>query len=80
MDQRGSAWTSEEENRMIALLAQTQISSADCDIIFANMLGRTPNAIYMRRVLIAQRMIKTGHSVSYVATLLHLNERDFIKP
>ena len=76
MDNRGTAWTTEEENRMIALLAQTKMSSNDCDIIFANMFGRTPRAIYMRRVQIAERMLKTGHTKNYIGTLLHLNDAD----
>ena len=63
---------------MISLLAQTRMTSADCDTLFAQMLGRTPRAIYMRRVLIAQRLLKAGHHLTYLCTLLHLSESDII--
>jgi len=77
-DNRGNAWTTEEENKMIALLAQTRMSSADCDTMFANMFGRTPRAIYLRRVQIGQRLLKHGHSMVYLCTLLHLADVDIL--
>lgn len=74
----GKPWTREEEDKMISILAQTRMSSADCDTVFARMFGRTPRAIYMRRVLIAQRLLKAGHHLSYLCTLLHLSENDIV--
>ncbi len=78
MDNRGNVWTTDEENRMLSLLAQTRMSSTDCDTVFANMFGRSPRAIYMRRVQIAHRLIKLGHPISYLCILLHLTEQDII--
>lgn len=76
MDHHGAVWTTEEENKMISLLAQTKMSSVDCDLIFGQMFGRSPRAIYMRRVQIAQRLLKSGHSMIYVCTMLHLSDTD----
>jgi hypothetical protein len=78
MDNRGNSWTPDEENKMLALLAQTRMASADCDTIFANFFGRTPRAIYMRRVHIAQRLLKIGHPLNYLCMLLHLSETDIL--
>jgi hypothetical protein len=78
MNNHGNVWTTDEENKMLSLLAQTRMSSTDCDIVFANMFGRTPRAIYMRRVQIAQRLIKLGHPITYLCMLLHLTENDII--
>lgn len=74
----GKPWTHEEENKMISILAQTRMSSADCDTVFAHMLGRTPRAIYIRRVVIAQRLLKAGHPLTYLCTLMHLSENDIV--
>lgn len=76
----GKPWTREEEDKMMSVLAQTRMSSADCDTVFAHMFGRTPRAIYIRRVLIAQKLLKTGHSLSYLCTLMHLSEDDIVPP
>ncbi len=65
---------------MIALLAQTKMSSIDCDTIFATMFGRTRRAIYLRRVQIGQRLLKEGHSMVYICTLLHVFEDDILCP
>lgn len=72
----GKFWSTEDEDKMISLLAQTKMSSIDCDTIFARMFGRTPRAIYLRRIQIAQRLLKIGHPEYYVFTLLHLCEED----
>jgi hypothetical protein len=76
----GKTWTREEEDKMISILAQTRMSSADCDTVFSRMFERTPRAIYIRRVLIAQKMLKTGHQLSYICMLLHLTEDDIVPP
>lgn len=78
MDNRGIPWTNDEENKMIALLAVTRMSSVDCDIMFGNMFCRTPRAIYMRRIQIAQRLLKQGHPIVYLCTLLHLSNTDIL--
>uniref|UniRef100_A0A6C0BLJ4 Uncharacterized protein n=1 Tax=viral metagenome TaxID=1070528 RepID=A0A6C0BLJ4_9ZZZZ len=61
---------------MIAILAQTEMNSRDTDLVFSYMLGRTEHSIRMRRVQIAQRMIRNGHSLPYVAKLLHFEESE----
>ena len=78
MENHGKNWTYDEENRMIALLAQTRMSSSDCNIMFANIFGRTPQAIFMRRIQIAQRLLKNGHPITYLCSLLHLSEYDIL--
>lgn len=78
MENHGNFWSPDEDNRLIALLAQTKMSSSDCDIIFSNMFGRSPQAIYLRRIHIAKRLIKQGHSLAYLSTLLHLPEIDIL--
>jgi AraC-like DNA-binding protein len=78
MENYGKPWTNDEENKMIVLLAQTQMSSVDCDTIFSAMFDRTPNAIYMRRLLIAKRLLKNGHQLSYICVLLHLTDADIL--
>lgn len=78
MENYGKNWSLEEENKMVALLAQTRMSSADCDVMFANMFGRTPRAIRMRRIHIAHRLLKNGHPLAYLCTLLHLSEPDIL--
>jgi hypothetical protein len=78
MDNYGKNWTIDEENKMIALLAQTRMNSMDCDIMFANMFGRTTRAIFMRRIQIAHRLLKNGHPITYLCTLLHLSESDIL--
>jgi len=74
----GAHWTLEEENRMIALLAQTHLTSADCDLIFANMFGRTPNAIHARRMHIGKRLLARGHVLMYVCELLKVDACDIV--
>ena len=78
MENHGKSWTIDEENKMLAVLAQTKMISADCDVVFANMVGRTPRAIYFRRVQIAQRLLKIGHPLTYLCMLLNLQEVDII--
>lgn len=78
MANKGKFWTAEDENTMLALLAKTKMSSSDCDTVFAHMLGRSPRAIYMRRIQIAQKLLKKGHSVRYLCKLLHLSESDIL--
>lgn len=48
MENYGKNWTVDEKNKMLALLAQTRMSSMDCDIMFSNMLGRTTQAFFMQ--------------------------------
>lgn len=76
MENHFKIWTVDEENKMLAILAQTKMCSTDCDVVFSNMFERTPRAIYLRRVKIAQRLLKQGHPLTYLCKLLHLSEDD----
>ena len=76
MAQQGMEWTLADESRMIAILATTKMSSDDADTVFSHMFGRTKNAIHMRRVKIAQNLLRNGHNLPYVSKLMHLPETE----
>jgi hypothetical protein len=78
MANSGKSWSVGDENTMLALLAKTKMSSSDCNTVFAHMFERSPRAIYMRRVQIAQKLLKNGHRISYLCKLLHLSESDIL--
>jgi hypothetical protein len=78
-DQQGAPWSMDDEDKMIAVLAQTKMSSKDCDITLSHMFGRSVNAIHMRRLLIAQRLMRDGHNIVYVAKLMHFSENEVLQ-
>ena len=72
----GKFWTSNEETKMLSILSQTNMSSADCDIVFSNIFERSPRAIYLHRVSIAKKLLALGRPLEFICVLLHLTVED----